>query len=59
MKNIQLNRKEIGLINEACEFFMDELKEESPFENLNNEKFYDLWDIRNKITKINKDDYNK
>tara|TARA_R100000152_G_C6639431_1_gene84525 strand:- start:282 stop:467 length:186 start_codon:yes stop_codon:yes gene_type:complete len=49
---IELNRKEIKLINEACEFFMDELKEDSTFENPNNKKFYDLWDIRNKITQI-------
>ena len=56
MNNIQLNRKEIKLINEACEFFMEMLKDDSTFENPNNEKFYDLWDIRNKITKINKYD---
>ena len=55
MKNIKitlethLSKKEIILINEACEFFMDELKEDSTFENTNNNKFYDLWDIRNKV----------
>ena len=47
--NIELSKKEIILINEACEFFMDELKEDSTFENTNNNKFYDLWDIRNKV----------
>jgi len=56
MKNIQLNKKEIQLINEACEFFMEMLKDDSTFENPNDKKFYDLWDIRNKITKINKYD---
>ena len=49
MKNIQLNTKEIELINEACEFFMEILKDDSTFENPNDKKFYDLWDIRNKI----------
>lgn len=47
--NIELSKKEIKLINEACEFFMDEVKEDSTFENPNNDKFYDLWDIRNKV----------
>ena len=49
MINIELSKKEIRLINEACEFFMDEVKEDSTFENPNNDKFYDLWDIRNKV----------
>lgn len=53
MKNIQLNTKEVELINEACEFFMDQLKmdhqEGQNWEKSNNKKFYDLWDIRNKV----------
>lgn len=47
--NVELSKKEIRLINEACEWWMDEVKENSTFENPNNDKFYDLWDIRNKI----------
>ena len=47
--NIELDKKEIRLINEACDFFMSELKEDSTFENPNTNKYYDLWDIRNKI----------
>ena len=47
--NVDLNKKEIELINEACEWWMDEVKENSTFENPNNKKFYELWDIRNKL----------
>ena len=47
--NIELSKKEIRLINEACEFFMSELEEDSSFESPNKEKYYDLWDIRNKV----------
>jgi len=46
---VKLSKKEIRLINEACEFFMRELKEYSSFENTNKEKYYDLWNIRNKV----------
>ena len=49
MKIVKLNKKEIELINESCEFFMEILKDDSTFENPNDKKFYDLWDIRNKI----------
>tara|TARA_R110002012_G_scaffold116621_2_gene264337 strand:+ start:118 stop:300 length:183 start_codon:yes stop_codon:yes gene_type:complete len=49
MKTVTLNKKEIELINESCEYFMEILKDDSTFENPNNKKFYDLWDIRNKI----------
>ena len=49
MKTVKLSTKEIKLINEACEFFMEELREDLDFENSNKNKFYDLWDIRNKI----------
>tara|TARA_B100001287_G_scaffold181762_1_gene153297 strand:- start:1702 stop:1875 length:174 start_codon:yes stop_codon:yes gene_type:complete len=49
MKTIKLSIKEIKLINEACEFLMQELREDSDFENSNKDKFYDLWDIRDKI----------
>ena len=49
MKIVKLNKKEIELINESCEFFMEILKDDSTFEISNNKKFYDLWDIRNKI----------
>lgn len=47
--NVELSKKEIRLINEACEWWMDEVKENSTFENSNDDKFYDLWDIRNKL----------
>ena len=50
--NIDLNKKEIELINEACEWWMDEVKENSTFENPNNKKFYELWDIRNKLNDL-------
>ena len=46
---VELTQKEIELINESCEFFMEILKDDSTFEISNNKKFYDLWDIRNKI----------
>jgi|TARA_B100000902_G_scaffold267501_1_gene253536 hypothetical protein len=49
MKTVTLSKKEIELINESCEYFMQILKDDSTFENPNNKKFYDLWDIRNKI----------
>ena len=49
MKTIKLSTKEIKLINEACEFYMEQLKEDSTFEISNKDKFYDLWDIRDKI----------
>lgn len=53
--NIELNKVERELINEACEFFMDELREDSTFENSNSHKFYDLWDIRNKLKRFEYD----
>ena len=49
MKTVTLSKKEIELINESCEYFMQILKDDSTFENPNNKKFSDLWDIRNKI----------
>ena len=49
MKTLKLNKKEIELIIESCEFFMEMLKEDSTFEISNKDKFYDLWDIRDKI----------
>jgi len=52
--NVDLNKKEIELINEACEWWMDEVKENSTFENPNNKKFYQLWDIRNKLNDLTK-----
>jgi hypothetical protein len=53
--NVELNEIERKLINEACEFFMDELREDSIFENPNHKKFYDLWDIRNKLKRCEYD----
>ena len=52
--NIELNKKEVELINEACEFFMSELYGDSTFENPNYMKYYDVWDIRIKINKQKK-----
>ena len=49
MKTIKLNKKEIELIIESCQFFMEILKEDSTFEISNNKKFYDLNDILIKL----------
>lgn len=50
---IELTQREIELINEACEWWMSELRENSTFEISNNKEFYEFWDIRNKITQTN------
>ena len=47
---VELTQREVELINEACEWWMGELKENSTFEISNNKKFYEFWDIRDKIT---------
>ena len=49
---VELTQREIKLINEACEWWMSELRENSTFENPNDEKYYEFWDIRNKITQV-------
>ena len=49
---VELTQREVELINEACEWWMDEVKENSTFENSNNKKFYELWDIRNKLNDL-------
>ena len=49
MKILKLNKKEIELITESCQFFMEMLKEDSTFEISNNKKFYDLNDILIKL----------
>jgi len=50
---VELTEREIELINEACEWWMSELRENSTFEISNNKEFYEFWDIRNKITQTN------
>ena len=49
---VELTQREIELINEACEWWMSELKENSTFVISNNKKYYEYWDIRDKITQI-------
>ena len=49
---LEINKKEIDHISLACELFMDQLKDDSMFENSNAKDFYEVWDIRNKLKKL-------
>ena len=48
MKTVTLSKKEIELINESCEYFMEILKDDSTFENPNN-KILLIIDLHKKV----------
>ena len=49
INKLKFNRKEIQLINEACQWWVEELKEDSTFENPNNKKYYALLNTIDKL----------
>tara|TARA_R110000772_G_scaffold88687_3_gene184083 strand:- start:1622 stop:1798 length:177 start_codon:yes stop_codon:yes gene_type:complete len=48
----KLNLKEISNIILACESLMEQLKDDATWEIDNKERYYDLWDIRNKLNDL-------
>tara|TARA_R100001463_G_scaffold24828_1_gene59100 strand:+ start:673 stop:837 length:165 start_codon:yes stop_codon:yes gene_type:complete len=54
MYKVELSKQEISHILLSCETLMEQLKDDSTFENPNTERFYELWDIRNKLNDLTK-----
>lgn len=51
---INLTKIEMFYILEGLDMFRDQLKEDSTLEIPNTQHYYDVWDLMDKLTKLNK-----
>ena len=49
---IELNKKEVKDILEGLDMFRSQLKEDSTFELSNQDRFYEVWDLMDKLSGV-------